>query len=267
MSSNKLSPTAINTFLRSPKSFYYQYVLKIAPVQQSVATYDHDKLCGILWAEFVDRFYKGASEEGNTKVMLLDWADKTDGWVPEKAKAKLTTAMTTWAAAYYQTFDPRDGCRAKSELHLEDDHFHGYLDGLSEDEVVHEVKSTSRSICLSDQLWKVQNSIQVKLYAVLAKATGIRIEFAFKDPPFAIWRSDIQPVTQVQLKQWKQELDSIHAAIVKLGSNPDNYVCHSDGCNLVTRGVTSMCPFQILCEQDYNEVTQIGFKTKTQRQR
>jgi hypothetical protein len=265
---HKLSASALNTFLKSPKAYYWGYKAKLVPAQSSVATYDHDKLCGILWAEFVNRFYNDVDENTNTEKMLADWEDQTNGWVPEKAKDRLTKAMETWALSYYQMFNPSDGVRGKgkSELYLENDRFLGYLDGLSDTGVVHEVKSTSRSPQLAGQLWKVQNSIQVKLYCVLAKATGVCIEFAFKDSPNGIFRGPQTQITPDQLKGWEQELNALADRIYSLGDDINNYPCHPDGCCLVTKGITSMCQYEALCDMGLNKFTQIGFKTKQRRE-
>src|SRR3990167_2650914 len=120
---HKLSASALSTFLKSPKSYYWRYKARLEPIQQSVATYDHDKLCGIIWAQFVDRFYRGFSEESNTKTTMSDWLEQTEGWVPEKASDRLTKALESWSASYYQMFNPKDGCRNGSELFLENDRF------------------------------------------------------------------------------------------------------------------------------------------------
>lgn len=263
----KLSASGLNTFLDSPKKFYWSYIARLEPISQSVATYDHDKLCGIIWAQFVDRFYKGVSEEENHKTTTKDWLEQTDGWVPEKAKDKLTKALSAWGTSYYQMFNPEDGCRTAtgSELFVENDRFLGYLDGLSADGVVHEVKSTSRSPQLAGQLWKVQNSTQVKLYCVLAKATGVCIEFAFKDPPNAIFRGPVIEVTEAQRKCWEHELNALADFITGLGDDFCNYPCHPDGCCLVTKGITSMCQFESLCSDGLNDVNGIAFKERQRR--
>jgi hypothetical protein len=265
---HKLSASALNTFLDSPKKYYWAYIARLVPFQTSVATYDHDKICGILWAEFVNRFYERADETQNCKQLLGDWLQQTDGWVPEKARDRLTKALETWSRSYYQMFNPDDGVRGKgkSELLVENDRFLGYLDGLSDDGVVHEVKSTSRSPQLAGQLWKVQNSIQVKLYCVLAKANGVRIEFAWKDPPNALYRGPETQVSNQQLVGWEQELNKLADYIYSLGDDPQNYPCHADGCNLVTKGITSMCQYETLCDMGLTDFTKIGYKEKTRRE-
>jgi hypothetical protein len=265
---HKLSASALNTFLKSPKSYYWQYVARLVPAQASVVTYDHDKICGILWAEFVNRFYSGQDETLNCNQLLADWNEQTDGWVPEKAKARLTTALETWSRSYYQMFNPKDGVRGKdkSELFLENDRFLGYLDGLSDAGVVHEVKSTSRSPQLAGQIWKVQNSIQVKLYCVLAQAKGVCIEFAFKDSPYAIYRGQETSVSSSQLLSWEQELNKLADYIYSLGDDPSNYPCHPDGCCLVTKGITSMCQYELLCTDGITDITRYGYKQKTRRE-
>lgn len=265
---HKLSASALNTFLKSPKAYYWQYVARLQPITQSVASYDHDKLCGILWAEFVNRFYNGVGESDNKQQLLADWKDKTDGWVPEKAKERLTKALEAWSNGYYQMFNPNDGVRGKgkSELFLENERFLGYLDGLSDNRVVHEVKSTSRSPQLAGQLWKVEQSTQVKLYCVLAKANGVIIEFAFKDAPYSLFRGPETVITEEQRLSWEHGLNALADYIYSLGDNPDNYPCHPDGCCLVTKGITSMCQFESLCSDGYNDFTKYGFKEKTRRE-
>lgn len=259
---HKLSPSAISTFLKSPKSFYYRYKVGIEPIQQSVTTFDEAKLCGQLWSEFVDYFYRGTSEEENTTRMLTAWQEQTQGWVPEKAKDRLTKAMESWAASYYQMFRPDDGVRIASEVKVENDRFQGYLDGISADKVIHEVKSTSRSPQLDGQLWKIQRSIQVKLYSVLAEATGICIEIAFKDPPYAIYRSQVLDVTKAERDTWEAELNGLADYIYSLGDDPNNYPCNPDSCCLVTRGVTSMCSYFPLCSDGLTDENRIAYKDR-----
>lgn len=264
---SKLSASALNTYLKSPKQFYWRYIAKLEPLQLSVSNFNHDAICGTIWAETVDRFYAGVNEKDNLSLTINNWLEQTNGWVPDKAKDKLTKALESWTSQYYQMFSPDDGVRGKgkSELFMENERFLGYLDGLSDEGVVHEVKSTSRSPQLSGQLWKVTNSLQVRLYAVLAKATGVRIEFAFKDAPNALFRGLETPVTPEQLKGWEQELNSLADYIYSLGDDINNYACHPDGCCLVTRGITSMCQYETLCDMGLDEYTRVGFKAKARR--
>lgn len=263
---SKLSATALSTYLRSPRAFYWRYIAKLEPIQLSVTTFDHDKLFGQLWAAYVDRFYKGAEELLNTQTMYDDWITNTDGWVPEKARDRLTKAIETLCPLYYQQFHQEDGTRsAGSEIRLEDDTFIAILDGLSEDGTVHEVKTTSRSPQLSEQLWRVQHSLQVKLYCVLAKATGVQIEFGWKDAPQSIFRAPVLQFEPDQLATWRYEFYNLARQIQALGNDPDNYVCHPDGCCLVTKGMVSMCSYQTLCDQGLNDITRIFYKTRTPR--
>lgn len=259
----KLSPSGLATYLKSPKSYYWRYVAKLESLTPSVATYDHDKIAGILWSSFVERFYQGVDETTNTCITLDAWHMQTDGWVPEKAKERLTKALTAWAASYYQMFNPHDGCRTKSEVFVENDRFLGYLDGVNDEGVIHEVKSTSRSPMLSGQLWRVQNSIQVKCYAVLAKATGVCIEFAFKDTPHALYRSAVLDITDAQRQGWEQELNTLADHIHSLGDNIHHYMCNADSCNLVTKGITSMCGYMPLCDRVPG--AEINYKEKTRQ--
>lgn len=264
---HKLSASAINTFMKSPKAYYWRYIARLEPILPNIGNYDHDKLAGVLWAEFVHRFYNGLEERENFDHMMSDWNEQTQGWVPDKYRERLTKALESWGTSYYQMFDPEDGIRGKgkSELLLENDRFLGYLDGLSDEGVIHEVKSTSRSPQLGGQLWKVQNSLQVKLYAVLAQAKGIRIEFAFKDTPYALYRSPIVKVDEAQLLQWESELNSLADYIYSLGDDPNKYICSADGCCLTTKGVTSMCSYDALCDMGHNEITKLAYKPKAHR--
>lgn len=245
---HKLSASSLSCFIESPKQYYWRYIARLEPISQSVMTYDHDKLCGILWAEFVDRYYKKVEEAENTKQMLEDWDQQTDGWVPPKFKERLTLAMQAWATHYYQTFSPDDGVRNGSEKLVENERFLGYLDGLSSDETtIHEVKSTSRAKSVSEQLQKVQLSLQVKLYAVLTGATGAVVEFAFKDPPYSIFRAPRYAFEASEVKGWEQSFNVLADYIYSLGEDKDNYLCHWDSCNLITKNFTGCCSYQSLC--------------------
>lgn len=260
----KLSASALATFLKSPRLFYYRHVANLEPVMLSVATWDHDKIAGSLWSAFVDRFYKGTGERENVAKMLSDWEEQTASWVPEKVKERLTKALLAWGAAYYQQFSPSDGCRTAegSELKIENERFVGYLDGISADGIIHEVKSTSRSPQLSEQLLKVQSSIQIKLYAVMTDATGVVIEFAWKDSPYQIFRAPALAITAQQRAHWKQELDSLADSIYALGDDEHNYVCHTD-CQIMTKNFSGSCPYQALCLG--LEGAGIAYKTREHR--
>ncbi len=245
----KLSASALGTYLKSPRSYYWRYIAKLEPIAPSVVTFDHDKICGQVWSEFVERFYNGMGESQNAQITMQHWHEQTDGWVPPKAKDKLTKALETWSTSYYQMFRPDDGCRTQSEVYLENDKFLGFADGLNDERGLHEVKSTSRSPQLSGQLWKVENSIQIKLYSVLADATSYQIEFAFKDPPQSIFRGPVVPVSAEQRTVWAQQLNTLADHIYSLGDDINNYVCNPDSCCLVTKGITSMCQYQALCDK------------------
>lgn len=264
MSKHKLSASAINTFLQSPKKYYWHYIARLQPIQQSTMNYDHDKLCGILWAEFIDRFYKGISDEVNIPQTREKWLEATEGWVPDAARDRLTKALEAWMMLYGQHFSPNDGCRTpeKSELWVENFRFCGKLDGLSEDGILHEVKSTSRGKQLAEQQWKVEHSLQVRLYCVLADAKGYRIEFAYKDPPYQLFRGPIIQVTQEQKHGWEQELNALADSIYFLEDNPENYPCHPDGCCLVTKNMCSMCQYQLLCDSGLTKETKLFYKEK-----
>lgn len=263
----KLSASSISDYLRSPKKFYWRHVAGLVPAQVQVANFDHDLIFGRLWAEFTDNFYKGLGEQENTDKTMTAWLEKTDGWVPEKAKGKLTTALETLMPQYYQTFSPSDGVRTPtgSEQWIENDRFVSKLDGLSDDRIVHEVKTAPRVPSLSEQLWKVGHSIQVKLYCVLAEAQGYCIEFAYKDPPFQVFRGPVVYVTETQRKTWELELNKLADSIYALGDDPNNYPCHPDGCCLLTRGMVSMCTYQTLCEDGLTEMNKVFYKTRESR--
>lgn len=264
---HKLSASALTQYLRSPKSYFWRYIKRIEPIQPSVATFDHDLLFGKLWAEFTDRFYKGVDEYTNsTTHTLTDWLDGSEGWVPDKARDTKTKALEALMPQYYQMFRPDDGCRGqgKSELWLENDRFVAKLDGLSDDGIVHEVKTGSRSPSLSEQLWKIGHSIQVKLYCVMANANGYRIEFAYKDPPYQIFRGPIEYVSTEQKQEWETELNTLADSIAALGTSATYYPCHTD-CTIITKGFVGTCPFQVLCDQGLNEMTSIMYKQREHR--
>ena len=262
-STRKLSASALTQYLRSPKAYFWRYIARIEPLQPSVATFGHDLLFGKLWAEFTDRFYKGIDEAANTPQTMKAWLNGSEGWVPDKARDTKTKALETLMPQYYQMFRPDDGCRApgKSELWLENDRFVAKLDGLSDDGIVHEVKTASRCPSITEQLWKVGHSIQVKLYCVLADAAGYCIEFAYKDPPHQIYRGPIEYVAAEQKLAWESELNALADSIYALGDDPLHFPCHTDCC-LLTKGMVSMCSYQILCDQGLNEETRIAFKQR-----
>jgi len=260
---SKLSASALACYLESPRQFYWRYIAKLIPIQQSTANFDHDLLFGKLWAEFTDSFYKGVEESYNCEQIMKAWLDGVDGWVDDKKRDIKTKAFQTLMPQYYQTFDVNDGMRGKgSELWIENDRFVGKLDGLSNDNIVHEVKSTSRSPNLTEQLWKVGNSIQVKLYCVMTDADGYCIEFAWKDPPYQVFRGPIVKVTKEQKREWKTGLNSLAETISSLGDNPDNYICHTDCC-LITKNYVGICSYQLLCDQGLNEETSIFYKKRS----
>lgn len=261
----KLSATSLSCFLESPKAFYFRYIKRMEPLQPSVMSFDHDKICGVLWAEWVDGFYKGVPEAENTKRMLAAWDSQTDGWVGKTTKDKLTEAMKAWAGIYCERYSPKDGIRNGSEKFVENERFLGYLDGLSADhQTIHEVKSTSRAKSTSEQLWKVQRSIQVKLYTVLTGASGVLIEFAYKDTPHDIYRAPVLPITKAERDGWEKELNSLADYIYSLGDDPNKYVCHPDSCCIISKGFTSICGYQSLCEKVPG--AEVAFKLKQSRE-
>lgn len=262
----KLSASAIATFLKSPRSYYWRYIKQLETSVQSVSDFSHDRILGSVWSEAVDRFYKGVPEKRNVELTMDSWLTQTDGWVPPRTQASYTEALENWLTVYHQEFHPKDGVRNGSEKLVENDRFMGYLDGLSHDgKVIHECKSTKRAPQVSEQLWKVQHSIQVKLYAVLTGADGVVIEFAWKDKPYGIFRAPEMLITAEMRKGWEQELNSIANVIESLGTDINNYPCHPDGCCLVSKGFVAMCAYTDLCDNGLNEYNKIMYKPKTDR--
>lgn len=268
MAGYKLSASALTSFLKSPRQYYWRYIARLEPITKQVANYDHDIVFGQLWAEFTDRFYKCVPEAQNSPQTMQQWMEATEGWVPEKARQRLTEALETLMPAYYQTFSPDDGARApdKSELWIENDRFVAKLDGLSDDRIIHEVKSTSRAQSIHEQLWKVQNSIQVKLYCVVAQAKGSVIEFAYKDKPSTLFRGPVEFVKDVDIKAWEQGFNALADRITSLGDDINNYPCNTDSCCMTTKYSTSMCAFQVLCTSGYNDETSIFYKIRASQQ-
>jgi len=263
---SKLSASSLNTFLKSPRSYYYRYVAKLEPCQLTTNTYDEAKLSGVIHAQMVDRFYHEVSESENTEKTITDWLDQTSGWVPDQKRDKLTKALQSWTTQYYQLFRPSDGIRTSegSEKWIENDRFCGRLDGISADGIIHECKSTSRAPQISEQLWKIGNSIQIKLYCVMTDAQGYILEMAYKDPPYQLFRAPIVIVSDKQKQAWEQELNALADKIYSLGVDINNYVCSGECC-LVTKGVVSMCGYQLLCSNGLNDETTIFYKAKEHR--
>lgn len=234
---------------------------------QSVQDFSHDRHFGSIWSTVVDKFYSEVPEDKNLSASVAAWLDATEGWVPNTTRDRYTEALKTLIGQYYQNFSPDDGARGKgkSELKVENDKFLGYLDGLSDDEIVHECKSTSRPKQLSEKLWQIGNSLQIKLYCVLTKAKGYRIEMAFKDAPQGIVRADVVPVTAEQLVSWEKGLNTLADHIYSLGTDPDNYICNSGGCAINTKNFSSPCSCAVLCEQGLNDMTKIGYKLREGR--
>ena len=244
----KLSATSLSCYLESPKAFYWRYIKRLEPLYLSVADFDHDKIAGTLWSEFVDAFYRHVPEKENIERMRADWDAQTEGWCPEKPKERLTKALHAWAVLYYQQFSPDDGVRNGSEKRVENERFIGYLDGLSPDEtVIHECKSTSRARQVSEQLLKFQTSLQVKLYAVLTKASGVIIELAYKDEPLDIFRAPVYMFPEGEVTAWEQAFNKLADYIYSLGNDPRNYLCCADQCSLITKNYTGICQYQALC--------------------
>ena len=260
----KLSASAISLFLKSPKAYYWRHIAQLESAIRSVQSFDHDKILGTVWSSAVDRFYKGVKEQTNIDLTLVDWHTQTDGWVPYKTQERYTNALQSWLNTYHQEFDPKDGVRNGSEKFVENERFLGYLDGLSHDgRIIHECKSTSRSPQISEQLWAIQHSIQVKLYAVLTGAEGVVIEFAWKDSPYGIFRAPVMDISAEMRTEWEQELNKLHDLITSLGDDPNNYACHPQGCCIISKNFASMCSYSSLCSNEIG--AEIMFKPKVNR--
>jgi hypothetical protein len=259
---NKLSPSAIVDYLRSPKLHFWKRVYNngagLEPLEPSVQRYDHDKSFGVVWAKFVEHFYLGFKLKPNLDFAMSHWRNITDGWVEDKVRQPYDLALSALVEDYYNQFSPDDGMRSGgSEVWLESEFVRGRADGLfhgdsryDEENVlkIHEVKTTSRAPQLAEQLWKVENSIQVKTYTYLADATGVCVEFAFKDPPHTTYRAPIRPITAVERSQWRAEIEGLARHILSLGGKESDYPCNPDGCCLVTKRFVGMCPYQVLCQ-------------------
>ena len=255
----KLSASAITAFLKSPKSFYFQYLHNgtgVSPIQPSVQDFSHDLCFGSRWAEFVHAFYQNAPAEDFEAIRGALHADLL-GWVPDKILTTYLDAFSALMANYYASFRTDDGCRTPetSELRVESDRFVGRLDGISADGIIHECKATRRAPSLDTQLWKVENSIQVKLYAVLTGAEGVRIEFAYKDSPCVVYRAPMKKITATMRQAWSRGLDciadSVEACISMIPEfGPEAFPCHPDGCTIVTQRFVGSCPWRLLCDAD-----------------
>jgi len=249
---SKLSPSGIVDYLRSPKYYYWSRVYNngegLEPLEPSVERYDHDKIFGQVWAAFVWRFYLGVFSEDNLLQAREEWYEMTQGWVPEQIRARYSGMLNNLAADYYTQFSQVDGARTQSEVWYENDFLRGRVDGINSANIVHEVKTTRRSLQLAEQLWKVENSIQVKSYAVLAKAEGVQIEFAFKDAPQVSYRAPVRAINRIERFRWESELRLLAADIEARGGAIESYTCNPDGCCFVSKNFVRMCPYKPLCD-------------------
>jgi hypothetical protein len=101
---------------------------------------------------------------------------------------------------------------------------------------------------------------------VLACARAVCIEFAFKDPPYALYRAARVAIGAEQRMTWQAELETLARYIQSLGDEPSRYPCHPDGCCLTTARTVSMCPYQILCQEGLNDSNRIFFRNRSPRQ-
>jgi hypothetical protein len=250
----RLTASAISLFLKSPRAYYWAYVHKngrgVEP-PPSMQDYSHDLVFGQLWGEFVSAFYLSRYAVMD-QDWLREWRTRTDSWVDDKTQERYAATLTSLILDYQRQFSIEDGARTadSSERKIENERFYGYLDGISTDGIIHECKTSKRSPDLNEQLWRVQNSIQVKLYAVLTRANGVRIEFAFKDAPVQVFRAPLLAITSEQRETWERQLNTLHAAIASMGTDAANYPCHPDGCTLITKGFVGRCKYRMLCDGD-----------------
>ena len=253
MPKRKYSPSALTTFLESPRRYHYRYILGLEPLVLTQQGYGHDLRWGTVWASFVERFYNRVPEKENRAATADEWLAAIDQiqWLPsgEKVQLQYSEALLKLVDLYYSRYSPDDGVRLKSELYLENDFLYGTLDGLGEGNIIHECKGTKRAKSLDAQHKKYLFSIQTKCYAVLTQAKGIRIELAFKDAPYDILRYDTVDVTAEMLAQWERELRDLCSGIDQMESFP----CHPQGCAIVSPRFVSECEWQPLCDGQISE--------------
>ena len=251
LTKRKLSPSAIDTFLESPRAYYYRYLhpntdgtFGLESLQKSTSNYDHDLLAGKLWAAFVDRFYRRVEMTPNSDQMLAEWMQESEGWVAPKLRGSYTDALHTLALHYYSTYNLDDNARLFSEMTVEDEHFTGRLDGLSSERVIHEVKLTRHTSYTSEKVWLVQNSTQIKMYAFLTDATGVLVELGYKDSPYETYRAPVKYFTDEQKSQWRKE----YLALAKLIWDTQEFPCTAERCSMVTKAGARMCQWRELCQ-------------------
>ena len=239
-----LSPTAISCYLKSPKLFYWQYVRNIVPKELSADRYDHDKIFGNIWSEYVDGFYKKRADI--LELAVARWRVETEGWLATKERGSYEKSLLALANCYQNSYNPDDGMRSQgSELELKTNDWHVVLDGLGDGHVIHECKATSRAQSLKEQVWKYQNSIQARMYAVVTDAAGIVIELAFKDSPHQVFRAPIREFTTEEKLRWLNEFTDLRNEIFR----PErDYVCNVEACGFTSKYRTSICPYRELCE-------------------
>ena len=254
---HKLTASALSAFLRSPKSFYWAYLHQnargVEPLP-NMKDYAHDLVFGQLWGEFVTYFY---ANTGMPQDFQLMWKTRTNGWVDAKTQEQYANVLQALMLSYLQQFSPTDGVRTpeSSERRYENDRFYGFIDGISDDGILHECKTAKRAMRLDEQLWQVQNSIQIKLYVVLTQAAGVCIEFAYKDAPCSVFRTPIVHFNGEQRDKWQWELNSLADGIalmtersLKLGHMA--FPCHPSGCTINTKNFTGTCKYRMLCDSD-----------------
>lgn len=268
----KLTASALSRFLESPKSYYWAYLAAdgrgLEPRSPpSMQHYDHDLIFGQTWGEWVAAFY--AEQPPPSQA---DLEARLTGWCDDKTITKYCAMLGSLGDSYVQQFRPDDGARTpeSSERRVENERFYGYLDGMSADGVLHECKTAKRSPRLDEQLWQVQNSIQIKLYCALTRCKGVQIEFAFKDAPCAVYRAPVLPVSSRQVAGWETELNALADAIERLHEAAETqghhaFVCDAKSCTLVTQRFVGACRYRLLCDGD--EAAQHLYRARSEERR
>ena len=75
------------------------------------------------------------------------------------------------------------------------------------------------------------------------------MEFAYKDPPYDIFRAPAWPITVEMRTEWEAELTAIRLGM--LNCIKENYfLCNPAGCNIVVKKGTWPCAYKSLCEEN-----------------
>jgi len=246
----KLSPTAVSTYLKNRRQFFWNYIfvhpehpntVGIIPTDKSQDRYDGDLVFGDVWAKFTHRFYNRTEQTENVSLSLYEFEQGVAGWMLPKDKKRFTEALGALADYYYRTFDPQD--RFASEVRIETEQWVGRLDGWMDGKVIHECKATSSAGSLIEQVRCLQNSVQSRLYAVMTRARGICYELAFKDT-HVVYRAPVYEFDPESVVQWDKEFSDLRLEIL----SRETWMCNFDRCNYATKRAKVVCPYRELCE-------------------